>query len=192
MSMDQKYHETLSAWMDASAPEIGERMVDRLIEDTDLGRTWERYHLIGDVLRNEMAAVDQDALIAGIRSRLAEEPAILAPQNLPAARSPASAPSAHGWPRWLAGMGMAAGVAALVVMGVTRMEHQPGAGFADVQAPSGLPAIAAVADDAPRAEPEPRVNSKIDRYLAEHSKFVASGGSLNGMVPLATLVSHNE
>jgi len=193
MSMDQKHYETLSAWMDASEHEGGDRMADRLLSDSDLGEVWERYHLIGDVLRNEVTAVDHGALTAAILGRLAEEPAVLAPGNLPRSVRHRRAGTAPGWPRWAAGMGVAAGVAALVVVGVTRMEQHSGGELAAVSAPvSERQAVVAFAEPALRAEAEPRINSKINRYLADHSKFVASGGSLNGMVPLATLVSHNE
>lgn len=193
MSMDQRQYEQLSAWMDAGTAGAGTAMSDRLLSDGELSQVWERYHLIGDVLRNEMAPIDHASLTAAIHDRLREEPTILAPSVS------RLNPTAHHATRmrWAAGMAMAASVAAIVIIGVTRVEQQSGADIAQTgsatveRAPINL--AAASRPSAPERDvTEPAVDSKINRYLADHSKFVASGGSLNGMVPLVTLISHNE
>jgi sigma-E factor negative regulatory protein RseA len=60
-------------------------------DDASARQTWHRYQLIGDVLRSEglaTAPAGDAAFIAGLRQRLAAEPAILAPASWSARLAP--------------------------------------------------------------------------------------------------------
>lgn len=190
MNRDLSQFEQLSAWMDNGSDMA---IPEKLLSDGNLSQAWQRYHLIGDIMRKEVSPIDHDSLTAAIHERLSQEPTILAPRAARAIKHPQH----NGWMRWAAGMGMAASVAALVIVGVTRMEQQGGVQYAQSpqqsadQAPMTLAAAPQSAENGRFAAPS-AVDSRINRYLTDHSKFVASGGSLNAMVPLMTLVSHNE
>jgi sigma-E factor negative regulatory protein RseA len=54
---------------------------DDIINDEHLSTAWDRYHLIGDVLRNDTPDVLQLDLSAEIAQAIAAEPTILAPKN---------------------------------------------------------------------------------------------------------------
>ena len=84
--------------------------------DAAARQSWHAYHLIGDVLRSDdlaSAPARDQAFLDRLRVRLADEPAILAPQPLPRVATPsAPARSRRGW---ALPMAMAAGVMALAV-----------------------------------------------------------------------------
>lgn len=196
--MDQTQHAQLSAFLDGD--EIhgeSDRLVDRLLTSGDLAATWHRYHLIGDCLRKNTEG-GSSALTEAIRQRLADEPTVLAPRRLNVHRG-----SQSHWARWAAGAAVAAGVASMVVVGVnvtrveeqsepTRVVAQDTPAVAPVSVAENRKHIALVSDAGTRwVVKEPEVASKLNRYLANHSDFVASG-ALNGIVPLATVVSYDE
>lgn len=57
--------------------------------DASARRSWQTYHLIGDVLRSDELArppSDGDAFLDALRGRLAAEPVAIAPQSAPARR----------------------------------------------------------------------------------------------------------
>lgn len=90
---------------------------------------------------------------------------------------------------------MAASVAAVVVLGVNRTEHSGNPLMSEtgpVVSPEIVSTHAVNELAAIDSQEQQVVASKVNRYLADHSRFLASGGSLNGMLPLATLVGHNE
>ena len=192
MSVDKTSLERLSALVDDDLRGDDAGFVDRMVGDEDLRAAWRRYHLIGDCLRNEGSLVDDDFTAAMLR-RLDEEPVVLAPGTLHRRDRQAPRP----WYRAVAGTAIAAGVAAVIVVGVGRMQG-PGTATAPAQvaqapATQARTAEAAVSSDAAPAWDinKPEVASRLSRYIANHSDF-ASHGALNGMSPLATLVSNNE
>jgi sigma-E factor negative regulatory protein RseA len=86
-------------------------------DDADARATWHAYHLIGDVLRSDDLAApsarDADFLSA-LRTRLAQEPTVLAPAVAAAVASPS--PTSAQRPIWLLPLAAAAGF--VVVTGV--------------------------------------------------------------------------
>lgn len=143
-------------------------------EDPALRDDWHSYHLIGDVLRSEdLAATPRhdEAFLSALRSRLAAEPVVLAPQ-------PAAPRAAAARRRWVAPMAVAAGFMAVAgVLVVTRLA-------APVQDPSSTALAAAepvqasstVQDAseaalAPGREQQLIRDARLDRYLAAHKQF---------------------
>ena len=100
-------------------------------EDAQARRTWHAYDLIGDVLRSEELAHAPDhdqQFLAGLRKRLAAEPALLAPAP-PVAATPRRQP-------WMMPAAVAAGFVLVAgVLVVTRM--------APAGTDGGAPALAA-------------------------------------------------
>lgn len=185
--MDSKRYEQLSAFLDGDPASGDEAFAGRLVRDRELSAGWQRYHLIGDCLRGEGALVDR-RFTESLLAKIAEEPTVLA---APAKRERER--HEPRWTRWAGGAAVAASVAALIVIGVGRLES-PTDGLVrqEARAPSSsLVATRAAEKPAQPVAQQPEVTSKLNRYLANHSDFAARG-SLNGMTPLATFVSYDE
>lgn len=73
--------ETVSTLIDNEA--LSDTELAEIIDDAELSDTWSRYHLIGDVMRNDAPAHIQLDLSANIAQAIAEEPTILAPKAAP-------------------------------------------------------------------------------------------------------------
>lgn len=146
---------------------------------------WHAYHLIGDVLRSEDLAAQAGrdrAFLQRLNARLDAEPAVLAPQPLPAAAR------RRGWvlpAAWAAGV-MALATVLVVAIGpgggapapatlAAAPQSAPAAGAAPA-----APAATAVAEVVP---PGGRVvrDAHLDRYLRAHRDYAtALPGSLPG------------
>ncbi len=77
--MSENKFETVSSCVDNF--QHNESTFDDIINDEHLSATWDRYHLIGDVLRNDTPDIFQFDLSAEIASAIADEPTILAPKT---------------------------------------------------------------------------------------------------------------
>jgi sigma-E factor negative regulatory protein RseA len=152
-------------------------------DDADVRTQWHSYHLIGDVMRSDdlgQRSVADAAFLQAVRARLAQEPVVLAPTMLAAqplvepavanGAAPITLQPPHRTPfhlrRWVAPVGMAAGVALVV-------------GAVLVTRPGGVqdsPALAATAprSDTLRGGADPRLSppdTELVRYLDAHQQF---------------------
>lgn len=79
-------HEILSALADGQAqPAEAARATRAWRQDADVRRTWHAYHLIGEAMRapDLAPASDSAAFLQRLRTRLADEPVVLAPHAAP-------------------------------------------------------------------------------------------------------------
>lgn len=115
--------ERLSSLMDGElAPEQLPELVERWAGDADAQECWHVYHLVGDALRSDDLAVSphrDQAFLAALRLRLADEPVPLATAPLRPVPGVSTQPESAGslWTsrrRLIAPVAMAAGVVALV------------------------------------------------------------------------------
>lgn len=138
--------------------------------------TWHRYHLIGDVMRSTELArkpAHDAAFLAALRSRLADEPVLLAP-------GPTAPASASTVQRWMAPAAVAAGLVVVAgVLVVTRLSgpaEATGAVVATVQALGGVQRVsngALVSNAQPVAGTLIR-DARLDEFLRAHQS--ARGG----------------
>ena len=77
--MSENKFETVSSCVDDFQHD--DNAFDDIINDEHLSTTWDRYHLIGDVLRNDTPDVLQLDLSAEIAKAIAAEPTVLAPKT---------------------------------------------------------------------------------------------------------------
>lgn len=83
--MSKLKSESISSLVDNYSPSsddtINAHLVDNIIKDEELSRTWQNYHLIGDVLRDEVPeSLDLD-LSDTIAAAIAQEATILSPNS---------------------------------------------------------------------------------------------------------------
>jgi len=79
--MSESKFETISSIVDnyRVPDQKSEQAIDDILKDEHLANTWQNYHLIGDVMRNEIPQTLQLDLSAQIASAIADEPTVLAP-----------------------------------------------------------------------------------------------------------------
>ncbi|MGB1261902.1 MAG: sigma-E factor negative regulatory protein [Cognaticolwellia sp.] len=77
--MSENKFETVSSVVDNY--QQNDDLFEELLNDSHLSSTWQRYHLMGDVMRGETSDVIDFELSSQIASAIADEPTILAPQT---------------------------------------------------------------------------------------------------------------
>lgn len=155
----------LSALVDGEA-DGAEHACGRWRDDAGLRRDWHAYQLIGDVMRSDDLASTSGrdaAFLAAIRTRLADEPVVLAPEA-------AAARTARRRQPWLLPMAAAAGF--VVVAGVLVVARMNPAAPAAGQLVAGeLPAPTAGAE----SQPVLLVDPAVQEYVRAHRSV---GGTL--------------
>lgn len=181
----------LSAMADGDGAAL-ERGCELWRSDPQARATWHTYHLIGDVLRSDDLAcrpARDAAFLAALRTRLADEPPIVAPAPLAAPVAP------RRRQRWLVPAAAAAGFVAVAgVMVVARMPDG-GAGATLAVGPGvtggALPVVqreprVAVPRQALRVDEGKLIRDpQLDAYLEAHGQAFSGGRSaaLPGGVP---------
>ena len=81
--MSESKFETISSLVDnyRASDQQSEQTIDGILKDEHLSNTWQSYHLIGDVIRDEIPQVLQLDLSAKIAAVIEDEPTILAPSQ---------------------------------------------------------------------------------------------------------------
>ncbi len=156
----------------------------------EVRRSWHAYHLIGDVLRSEDLASPPGrdrAFLERLRTRLADEPAVLVPRPLPvAADTSRSRRSA-----WTLPVAMAAGVMVLAAGLLLMLGPTGGDGPGAPQQLAAVQAATSVAAVDGAAQPPTVVeavgqgsrivrDARLDRYLRAHREY---GAALPGSLP---------
>jgi len=75
--MSESKFETVSSLVDSY--QANDDILNEIVKDNHLSATWQRYHLIGDVMRDEVESTLNIDLSAEIASAIADEPTVLAP-----------------------------------------------------------------------------------------------------------------
>lgn len=145
--------ERVSALMDGEVdPSAVGYSLKRLAADAKLRRTWDTYHLIGDVLRGDLVPQYADK----VEARLSDEPTVLAPR-----RHGGRSAQRAGW--WA--MSLAAGAAAVVLVAWMALPQR---------GPEQPPIASAGPVPAPQPQPAP-VATEVEDYLLAHQRFSPSG-----------------
>jgi len=79
--MSESKFETISSLVDnyRAPDQKSEQAIDEMLKDEHLSSAWQSYHLIGDVIRDEIPQTLQLDLSTQIASAIADEPTVLAP-----------------------------------------------------------------------------------------------------------------
>lgn len=160
-------------------------LFDSVACDPALRATWERYHLIGQVLRGERVQPEFRGLAAAVHEQLRYEPSL--------ARSPAAIVQSRVWRPPFAGAALAAAAAFLAVFAVPSLFQGP--------TPAFLPPVGLVSASPPAIHPAPSpqvrrwqtdrddLAHKLDLFLVSHQEAAPASG-VKGMLPYATLVGY--
>jgi len=178
--------------LDAAEAQQG---VSSLLQDTELLDRWGHYHLISDAIRNNLPARVDDQFASRVMAAIDQEPTVLAPPRKPAARS-------SGLGQKVAGLAIAASVAAVAVLGVqTLYREDPSAPLAAAQQMAQAPVRAPVVQVAASAGTQGNVNipahipphfdARLHKYLVNHSQLAAQGG-IQGAIPYARFVAYPD
>ena len=233
--LKQKLEErqTLSRLMDGEWADLkpAESVVG-LCKNDELKAKWERYHLIRDVMRNEPVEVDS-ALSLRISAAIADEPSYSNVTALSGGMSTADASAAHTeststvtpigvMPKWrtsLVGLGIAASVAMVTVVGMNQLQegNQPGNQSAQVAAATdNAPASVVTAEEAfsqqvpgaplpqvefvantgafwvsPDSTKRVEAEEKLNMFLSQHIENSPTTVR-EGMLPYSRIVGYDE
>jgi sigma-E factor negative regulatory protein RseA len=178
--------ETLSSFIDGQ--ELSVQQLDQLIAEAQSSTDFERYHLIGDAIRDELSPEFSLDFSSKVSAAIALEPAILAPKkvttvevtNEPANESNSNVVSLFGR---FGSYGIAASVAAVMVVSAIQLQSNQGieqsipvlqtiptGGYASpvsLQAPSATSDIQQQMAQKERLELQRRMNAYVKDHLLQ-------------------------
>jgi sigma-E factor negative regulatory protein RseA len=193
--------ELLSAFLDGEASEHEvRRLLGALAADRALRATWERYHLVQQVLRNELGPVLGPGFAERVSARLA---AVEATDAGPPARSQAYRAAAVA--RWSGFLAVAASVAALTLYGWQALitpSPRDSATLSPEHARLDSTATTTLAARKPRADTpgggddtesaaRRAAEAALNIYLVEHNEFAPTSG-VSGMLPYVRVVGYDS
>ena len=179
--MTTQYDEQLSAFVDGELEQAdAEQLVSEILRDDELRSRWLRYQQSGNILRREDVTAPSVELLAGIHAKLNDEPTILAPRQ----SHPMSATF-----KQVAGMAIAATIAAVAVLMIQPAENVFNASTNQIAATTSTPAANQQwlrVKDVNWSNNRPAVVSKLNSYLVNHNGYSTS---IRGTLPFASIVS---
>ncbi|MEN8177813.1 MAG: sigma-E factor negative regulatory protein [Pseudomonadota bacterium] len=185
--MTEQERQRLSVLVDAELPhpEIAGEIRKLALNNSNHG-AWQRYHLIGDAMRQELGPVVDAGLADRISRRLEDEPVVFAPG--------AAKRSNNRWFKPAAGAAIAASVAMLAITVAPRVVNMESAeqSINPVAKVESAAEKIYVADDGTRWELlyKPKVESRLNSYLVNHQEY-APAGNMKGIMPYAKFVSYD-
>jgi sigma-E factor negative regulatory protein RseA len=194
--------EQFSAWLDDAAAADSLEPVASSDESGTLGLA-ARYRLIGDALRGEIEDGSMSDISASVRAAIETEPAhhhAATPIRPLPLKKKAPLFDFGSWLRPAGGLALAASVALIVVVTVTRQET-PASGDAMVAVSAPQPAMAAPVSQqagtilparsyAANQQPAGPVTN-LNEYMEEHSEY-ASQDTMQQIMPYARAVSYEN
>jgi len=182
--MSEQIREQISAFLDGELPNTeSELLLKRLTRDPELRESFGRYALIGEAIRGTSRAYLSKAFPARVNLAIDGEPKS-AGANTPRPLSPR-------WWRPFAGVAVAAGVAAVAIVGFQHRSAAPGnGGTVTAQnlspAPQSVPPAAreAISYTVPVASPAPPAAmpaARLTGYVFAHSRY-SSGLDQRGVL----------
>ena len=118
--MSESKFETISSLVDnyQNTDTESAQTIDEMLKDEHLSTTWQRYHLIGDVIRDEVPPELPVDLSAQIAAALEDEPTVLAPKNVEIKASNTFKAKVIQLVKPLGQIAIAASAAGLMIIGV--------------------------------------------------------------------------
>ncbi len=205
--MTDKLNEQVSALLDN---ELSDRdsasVLTKISQDRDLCERWERYHMIGDVMRGESINLMASEISERVKQQVNLEPAII---SIP--KKTHTGPWKSNWIKPAAGAALAASVATVAVItapGLLGLNDpaQPTTVAISTDNPSKQIITASNINNVAPAMPvahqtipgtrwknlkEPSLETRLNGYLVNHSEYAAPGTGI-GVMPYATFVGYDS
>jgi sigma-E factor negative regulatory protein RseA len=182
--MSEQIREQVSAFLDGELPNTEtELLLKRLTRDAELRESFGRYALIGEAMRGTSAGMLSKSFASRVNRAIDGEP-------MPAAAQPQSAKSPRWW-RPLAGVGVAAGVAAVAIIALQQRAGSPN--IAQLQPAA---AVVKVAPGMPVADSRPvSVNASPAALTAQNHEALSytvptASGELNSAMAPGRLTNY--
>lgn len=185
--MADKTGEQVSALMDCecSVAEM-ELALRRLARDSDIKAQWQRYHLIGDALKNNLPEVIDVDFAERVRQAIDTSPLLQT--------SPASSPFLPAtWYKPVAGFAVAASVALMGVLTLGPvLSKQTGTlssptALVDATAQPEVKIASSTASDRDISDRD--MEARLANYVVNHNEY-ASMNSVRGVLPYVHMVSY--
>ncbi|WP_158527394.1 sigma-E factor negative regulatory protein [Pelagibaculum spongiae] len=189
--MGMSNHEKMSALIDNELNDDQlDALIDQISEQPELKQQWASFHLTGDAIRNELTDVSSSSLLGRINAELdAQEVSPLQDQPLPQAdTSKVIRPKVAKWGmakvvQGIAGLAIAASVAALSVVGVRWLQPVEQIGTPQLvekvpQATNALPNLdqqGLQLVKQPAANLPPEIEAKLQNNLRNHARQQVDG-----------------
>lgn len=168
--MTESKFEAVSSFVDNHQSDA--KTCDELLNNPQLADTWNRYHLIGDVVRGETAKnVDID-LSARIAAAIADEPAILAPKVSKVASEKTFKAKVIQLFKPVGQMAIAASAAGLVILGVQQNVAEQQVLTPDQQVVQTIP-LGGIADPVSYNFQQPSAAAQKQAYIEQQRRFQA-------------------
>ena len=189
--MNEQKREQLSALIDDELTHETSSVIDSLLEDDEAKRTWERYHLIGDVLRGHLPKYYENTADR-VSVAIASEPTILAPGKKSSVLL-----------KPVMGFAIAASVAAVAIFNVQQAKQIPETGqpvIAQASIATSQPSLATsiassqlVTQEKGQAQIYQAINVdyRLNRYLVNYNEYRANTG-VSGMPPHVRMVANES
>jgi sigma-E factor negative regulatory protein RseA len=183
MTEQQRQH--LSALVDGElAPELTRPTIAAVGSDPEMRAAWERYHLIGGMLRGDGLHLQYRAVERRVMDQLENEPALVAP----AARKDHTSSRSGAF----VGVSLAAAAAFVAVLAVPQLLED-----GEDAIPAGPPLAATSAPQQFQISSSgqrwhvdrPELEHKLDRFLINHQARSPVTG-IKGFIPYATVVGY--
>ena len=187
--MTNSFEERISGLVDGELHDADRAdAIDTLLHNDSARQCWERYHLISDAMKRNLPAAMDKGFANSVMAALKDEPTVLAPPRR----------EVSTFTKRVAGLAVAASVAAIGVLGVQFMYQEDGlvtapdqiAQLQPSQSSAGNPALqSSVQLVSQEAIPltSRRIPPNLNRYLLDHSQQTAG---VQGIVPYARIVTY--
>tara|TARA_B100001123_G_scaffold366694_1_gene426494 strand:- start:1349 stop:1906 length:558 start_codon:yes stop_codon:yes gene_type:complete len=176
-------HETLSVITDSEQEARDSYELETIATNDDLRSKWARYHLIGDVLRDNLTDVAPTHIVDGVRAEIQKESSTLTPQH-----------RRRSWLRPITGLAVAASITSLAVIGVKYSDADSALKDATI---SGAPAnqiVKVLEEPATKSQANissvlgsPRTKRRLNGYLVKFNEQRSSFG-VPGVNPYVRIV----
>ena len=209
--MTEKNREQISKLIDDEiSTSEREGLLKQLKQSSELSETWARYHLIGDAIRGEQVQPDVFEISKRVSARIASEPAIIAaPQKNRRTPQEEKEGNVH-WMKPAIGFALAASVAGAAIMVMPDFSTNP-VDSQPIQVATNSPTFMPEPDKlelvTASSEPrnysptsgtrwknlsQPKVESKLNRYLVDHNELASPAAGMTGVLPYASFVSYDS
>lgn len=162
--------EAVSLLMDNALDSDAERhqVLQHLTDNPSSQHYWQRYHLIGDVMRQDFSLPLQSQLLHRIHLTLAHDPPLSPPRTIPLVKRLFSP---------LASLALAASVAAVAIVGLQQLTLEPQNDtpplLSSQTRPTQSPYTVPVADNKWDV-PQSAVAQALDRYWLNHNESIVA------------------